>query len=58
MELIDLQGDIFKIDLKLENALTLFLIPFLFYNFVRYLKVINIEKDLGVGITEILFRYF
>lgn len=38
----------FKIDTKLENALTLFLMPFLFYNFVRPLKVIDIENDLGV----------
>lgn len=34
----NLQGNIFKFHSELENALTLFLIPFLFYNFVKVFK--------------------
>lgn len=34
----NLQGNIFKVRSELENALTLFLIPFLFYNFVKAFK--------------------
>lgn len=34
----NLQGNIFKVHSELENALTLFLIPFLFYNFVKVFK--------------------
>lgn len=45
----NLQGKIFKVHSELENALTLFLIPFLFYNFVKVFKIINIENDLGIG---------
>lgn len=45
----NLQGNIVKVHSELENALTLFLIPFLFYNFVKVFKIINIENDLGIG---------